>query len=83
MTDARTPTPIDGSNAFLENSQQFPLAVSKLFYEASQTAAGSAASVVLLQKKCILQDTLNMFSIKSNAQPFFTLVLTSGSGDRR
>lgn len=70
------------SMAVKDNSQQFPLAISKLFHEAPQIAAGSAALVVLLQKKCILQDTLNMFSIKSNAQPSFTLVVTSGSDDR-
>lgn len=83
MADATTPTQIDGSSAFLEHSQHFLLAVSKLFREVFQTAAGSAALVVLLQKKCILQDTLNMFSIKSNAQPLFTLVVTGGSGDRQ
>lgn len=38
------------------------------------------ASLVLLQKKCILWNTLNMFSIKFNAQPLF-IVMISGSID--
>lgn len=59
------PASDDSSSAYRGTASIF----CKLPETVPQTAAALDALVVLLQKKCILRDTLNMFSIKCNAQP--------------